>query len=301
MVTKKIKEIRGEVEKVEKEQTERGLSGVTSNTLNEWMSGQQAALANAQIGSKEYKELAANILDAQTLQNILMAAVKGGMDLSSVGEELFDQILDGKNIDDTTWQSLVEQINTELARLDLPPIVLDVETGDITQGAKDVKETWQDAAAAVQSVGQALQKIEDPSMKIAGLIGEAIANIALGFAQATAADSKMGVFGWIAAIAGGVGTMMSTISAIKSATAGSYASGGVVPGNNFSGDNVPVMVNSGETILTRAQSGIIANALQGGVSNLHLETYISGEDLRIAVSNANKRRGRGEYAYSKTK
>ena len=44
-------------------------------------------------------------------------------------------------------------------------------------------DSWEDAARAIQSVGGALQSIEDPGAKIAGLIGQAIANIALGFAQ----------------------------------------------------------------------------------------------------------------------
>jgi hypothetical protein len=178
---------------------------------------------------------------------------------------------------------------------------INIDTSKMTKGAKEVKEGWQDAARAVQSVGAALQQIEDPGVKVAGIIAESIANIALGFAQATASDSKLGVFGWIAAIAGGLGTMISTISAIKSATAGSYAEGGIIPGNNYN-DGLVANVSSGELILNRAQQNSIASQLSNnGIGNLQLEAYIDGEDIRLAVRNANRRRGRGEYVTSKTR
>ena len=149
-------------------------------------------------------------------------------------------------------------------------------------------------------MGNALQSIENPAVKIAGLIGEAIANIALGFAQATASDSKFGVFGWISAIAGGLATMTSTISAIKSATAGSYAYGGIVPGNNFSGDNNMIAVNSGELILTRAMQSNLASQLStNSLSNLNLTASLSGETITLALNANSRRRGRGEFATTK--
>ena len=157
-----------------------------------------------------------------------------------------------------------------------------------------------EAANAIGAVGNALQSIENPAVKIAGLIGEAIANIALGFAQATASDSKFGVFGWISAIAGGLATMTSTISAIKSATAGSYAYGGIVPGNNCSGDNNMIAVNSGELILTRAMQSNLASQLStNSLSNLNLTASLSGETITLALNANSRRRGRGEFATTK--
>ena len=89
---------------------------------------------------------------------------------------------------------------------------------DLVKSGKATAEAWREAAGAIGSVGNALSGLEDPSAKIVGTVGQAIAQIALGFAQASAADSKLGVFGWIAAVAGGLGTMLSTISAIHNAT-----------------------------------------------------------------------------------
>jgi hypothetical protein len=81
-------------------------------------------------------------------------------------------------------------------------------------------------------------------------------------------------------------------------------------GNHMSGDNLrlPVNggsdgfigVNDGEIILNKAQQGVLADALQGGgIGNLHLETVISGEDIRVVLKNNGRRTGRGEYITSR--
>lgn len=176
--------------------------------------------------------------------------------------------------------------------------------GDLVKSGKATAEAWREAASAIGSVGNALSGLEDPSAKIVGTVGQAIAQIALGFAQASAADSKLGVFGWIASVAGGLGTMLSTISAIHNATG--YANGGVVkydggggviPGNSFSGDNLRMIgVNSGEIIMNVAQGNNVANALlsrqQGG--SVDVQPWVDGERVFLGMSNSLQRKGKGE-------
>ena len=71
---------------------------------------------------------------------------------------------------------------------------------------------------------------------------------------------------------------------------------GVVPGNHFSGDNVPALLNSGEVVLNRAQQGAIAGALQGGGGQtVHVVGKLSGESLFLCAENWAKRTGRGEF------
>lgn len=221
--------------------------------------------------------------------------------------------------------SILKQLNDELEHAETPEayqnILADIKainqemenfkgnTGvtELNKGGKNADKSWRDASSAVQSVGSALQQIEDPGVKVAGIIGQAIANIALGFAQATTAAAAGGPFAWIAAIAGGLATMTSTIAAIHSATGFAnggvvqpsmkrYATGGLIEGTHYSGDMQLARVNAGETILTRAQAGNVVSQLNGsGLNNLNLTATISGEQIRLALNNNGRRTGRGEY------
>ncbi len=278
-----------------KEQMETGLSGVTQDSLSAWKGAQEKSLAKQQIGSEDYMATYANIIDTTTLSNLVSTAIKNGVKIDSNAiEGLWEQIIGGGNIPDDVWKSLVDTINTRMQELGLEPIKLNVDTGNVTQAGKRVNDSWRAAASAVQAVGSALQGIDSQGAKVAGIVGQAIANIALGFAQATAKDSKLGVFGWIAAIAGGLGTMLGTISAIKSATAGSYAQGGIVPGNDYN-DGLTANVSSGELILNKAQQDNIAGLLDQSKVNLHLSASFSAEQIRLVLDSNGRRTGRGEY------
>jgi hypothetical protein len=86
---------------------------------------------------------------------------------------------------------------------------------------------------------------------------------------------------------------------------GRAAGGLMIPGNSMSGDRLRlpvdgglgmIGVNSGELILNRAQQGNLASQLEGGgIGNLHLDTVISAEDIRLILNNNGRRTGRGEY------
>jgi hypothetical protein len=93
--------------------------------------------------------------------------------------------------------------------------------------------------------------------------------------------------------------MVGVISTIHSSTG--YANGGVVDGqftgNTYSSDQIPVMVNAGETILTRAQAGNIASQLSDNNRYTpRLMAEVSGEQIRLVLSNWNRRTGIGEMA-----
>ena len=166
----------------------------------------------------------------------------------------------------------------------------------LANAGEKAKESWGEALGAIGGLGSALSSIEDPAVKVLGIIAEAIATVALSFAQALSKDTKLGVFGWIAAAAAGTATMISTISAIKSSTAGSYAEGGIVPGNSFSGDRLTANVNSGELILNAAQQSVIASRLQSNnQQNMHLTATIKGTDIQLALNNTARQQGRGTY------
>jgi hypothetical protein len=169
---------------------------------------------------------------------------------------------------------------------------------DITKKGKDVNKAFSAAAQAVSSIGDAFNAIEDPSAKAAGMVMQAIASIALGFATASTNANTAGTgWGWLAWLAAGAAAMATTISTIHSLT--NLSEGGFVPGNSYSGDNIPgnggtVGLNSGELVLNRSQQNNLANALQGGPQGLNLRAVVSGEQIVLVANRSLKRRGKGE-------
>ena len=198
---------------------------------------------------------------------------------------------------DALLESLLPSLEDAQDYLDDHPLKLDVKS-DISKEGKKIQGSWKDAAAAVGDLGAAIQTIEDPTAKVAGIVLESIANVALGFANAlTMAKEAGGPWGWIAFAAAGTAAMISTISAIHSATG--YAQGGIVKGNSYSGDNIyggpDAMVNAGELVLTKAQQSSLAQSLTGnGGNNVRVHGVLRGKDIFIAAENWSKSVGKGE-------
>ena len=246
-----------------------------------------------EAGAAVREEYAAQLAEAKLRLDTLMGKNTGiAFDSDFAARQV--GIARGENTAQTTGLgsiSIAEQINE--ASKGLQGNALE-SLQKLIKGGNDAQKSWTNAAHAIGSVGSALAGIDSPAAKIMGIVAEAIANIALGFAMATAKDSKLGVFGWIAAIAGGLGTMMSTISAIHSATG--FAEGGMVQGNTYSGDQIPAMLNAGEVVLNRAQQGAIASQLSenGGGGGGYVPSSISGEQIFIAMNRYTRRTGKGE-------
>ena len=150
---------------------------------------------------------------------------------------------------------------------------------------------------AFGTMGNAMQMIDDPATKVAGLVMQAVANVASSFAQAL--SGARDPWTWMAAAIGGTATMISTIAAIKSATAGSYADGGMVRGGAFAGDAVPIMANAGEVVLNAAQQQNIAGQLQPRDMGSDRQPYLSGEMIFLGLNNHLRRSGRGEMMTSR--
>lgn len=149
------------------------------------------------------------------------------------------------------------------------------------------------AAQSAMNLGAALSGVEDPGLRAAGTVMSAIANIALGFAMASKqADTIGSGWGWIAWLAAGTAAMATTISTIHSLTG--YAHGGLVDGSSYSGDNVPIMANAGELVLTKAMQANLANQLEGGGMSGLGPSRISGEQIYIVLNRYLKRSGQGE-------
>jgi hypothetical protein len=176
------------------------------------------------------------------------------------------------------------------------PTELHLDTGyidNLVKKAKEMENAYKLAASAVSSIGDAFASIEDPSAKAAGMVMQAVASIALGFATASAQANTAGTgWGWLAWLAAGAAAMATTISTIHSLTG--FENGGEIKGNSYSGDNIPIMANAGEVVLTRAMAGNLASQLEGAATNVHVTGEVHGTKLVLVMNRALKVAGKGE-------
>ena len=189
--------------------------------------------------------------------------------------------------------SLQNNLDYVLEQIKIKPIVIPIET--VKKDVKDLQETAKTTASIVGTIGQAFNAIEDPAAKVAAVVAQAIANIALAYSDALAKDSssKFNIWSFLAASAASMVSMATAISQIHSATG--YAQGGMVKGNTYSGDQIPIMANAGEVVLTKAQQGNLASQLQGsGLQNIRLDAYVTGEQIRLVTRNTGRRTNSGE-------
>lgn len=211
------------------------------------------------------------------------------LEIQSPVEQWKDQIASLQEAISTAWST--EAITAYQDEIDALQKKIDKFTGK-TDGGNMAKD-WQSAANAIGQVGSAMQQIEDPAAKVMGIIAQAIATIALTFAKSM--EGTFTPWDWIAGAAAGTATMISTISAIKSATAGSYAEGGIIPGTHYSGDTQWAQVNAGELILNRSQQGNLASQLEGGAADGgYAPSHISGEQIYVVLNRYTRRTGKGE-------
>lgn len=185
-----------------------------------------------------------------------------------------------------------------------------------------LSEVWEDAmmtptekaqkkleetADTINSVGNAISATSelfsalgdvagDEDLQVAGIVAKAVATVALSFAQAlTTAKSWID---WLAFGVTGLTTMLSMISSIKQATAGSFAQGGIIGGSSYSGDKLLANVNSGEMILNSRQQRNLFNLLdtgtmpQRGGANVQVTGVVRGTDLLLVQKNTNKVRAK---------
>lgn len=192
----------------------------------------------------------------------------------------------------------MKAIEEELAK---NPIKLHIEIDE--EKIKNIKamaglqKTAKETAQIIGTIGQAFNSIEDPAARVAGIVAQAIANIALAYSDALAKDqtSKFNIWGFLAASAASLISMTTAISQVHSSTG--YAEGGIVKGNSYSGDNIPIMANAGEVVLTKAMTNNLAAGIQSqGMGGWQLKTRLAGTDLLLSVERTLQKQGYGKIA-----
>lgn len=146
--------------------------------------------------------------------------------------------------------------------------------------AKEVGSTMHAVTGALSSLFEAAagDSEEYEKFKKAMAIVDATISLATTIASATAASTAGEPYTMAIRIATNVAAVTaqfaSVIAAIKSATvpsAGSYATGGIVPGDSYTGDKMTANVNSREMILTLGQQSKLWDMIQSGAPSFGVD------------------------------
>jgi hypothetical protein len=223
------------------------------------------------------------------------------------------------------WQGLQDEINHLNVLIKELKGELKVEPYDFGADAKKrsddyYKETENKLSNPDKIIGPGLEKIVkqinlSQTKKEVNLTQE-VGNIASGLNSIMGGIENLGIeipegmkdvingLQGLISIVSGIATICAAIQTIQTAQMFKFWSGGgvvhaatglIVPGNNYSGDMVPSMINSGELILNRAQQGVIASQLENGNGGgMRVVGEIQGEKIVLVANRFLKRSGQGE-------
>ena len=317
----RLDEMMGKVEQAQ------GISITNQSGLNEQINMLQQQLSKADFGSTLYMTLSAHLTDMTTLQTLVGESLKLGLGTAmfdvadELGMDFWTRAMEG-GVENVDWQKILDKINEERKKRGLDQQSLDFESGTFSN--KDTKKSGLAQAdkmvSGLASVSSGLQQmgiqLPDGVTKLLGAaqglmtIIQAVNSVITLFSTTTATAQVTAETANTAAIGGLIaaveGLQMAMVA--KSFIPGLFANGGIVghaaggyfvPGNSYSGDNIPIMANAGEVVLNRAQTGVLAAALSEESAPATSTPYVSGEKIYLGMENYLKRIGRGEIVTSR--
>lgn len=254
-------------------------SGTASQSFAESM---QSAFAGDKGFGNEEKT-------SNLIQNIIKKGLENGVDMSDEGSKLMEMLFEGMDVPDDALQEFVDKVNDKLKKSKFK-IHIDPKTGELTQG-KEANITQE-----VSKIAGGLNQVIGGLNSLGIEIPKGIANVVNGIQSITT-------------ILGGIATTVMAIQTLATADFFKLFSGGgivhaasgfMVPGNNFSGDRVPALLNSGEVVLNKAQQGnLVSQLTENPMGGMGLETVITAEDIRVVLNNNGRRTGYGEYVQTR--
>ena len=332
-VTEKMNTLRGVAQKAP--EMAEGVSGLNQKAIATYQSMLQESMKGMEYGSTDLTQTLANSIDVTTLSNLLKTTLDQGLDItkmkfengSPVIESLGETILSDKNIDDKVWEDLSTIFSEQLKAKGGKGIKLNTATGAVSeeqqQAQVDYLQQMQKLNSGLSSINSGLQqigiKLPDGMQKMLTVM-QGVTSVIQGVQTVISVFSTSTQSANTAAVMANTGTITALTAAVVANTAAlsvnttanfiPFATGGivhaaggtVVPGNSFSGDNIPALLNSGEVVLTRAQAGVIADALGEGNGNQGTtpsRPYVSGEQIYLGLNNYLRRSGRGEIITSR--
>ena len=271
----------------------------TQNNLSAFIGRLNEQLSQAPLGTTLYQNLTAQLADANMLANLMQTAVKNGIDAAQFDPQtLFNKIFGenpGDYIKDEKWQEIRKKIEEIIGK----PITIDVNTGTVNvensngKSAEKGKNDYNKIVGSMSTITGALQQlgVEVPEgfsktlgiLQVISTITMAIQSLAAVTAT-TSALKAIPIIGWFLHNGGVVHA----------------ANGYSVPGNHYSNDMVPAMLNSGELVLNKVQQGNLASQLQDSGNNGNVGrsmATIESDQIRIVLQNGAQAKGMtlGEY------
>lgn len=204
------------------------------------------AIDESEVLSEEEKIEAMKALDEEYAESRKQQFAELAAEIKGYADQAVSVMQDAANLmlETVRYQSAAEQAELELK----------YRKGEMSEEEYNEKVTESKRKAAKEQY-----KIQ--MVQWAASILQATANVAEGVTKAIAQGGVAGIVtGGIVAAAGAV--QIASIIASKP-TPPSFATGGIVPGNSYSGDRVQANVNSGEMILNAAQQRSLWEAANG--------------------------------------
>lgn len=296
---------------------------LSTSAISSFISEIKKQIDTADFGSTLYNSLTNQLNTANGFNNLLQEGLKQGVDFSDLDlATLWQKITEGISSGelDGALIQMYERVNQ--ARLANGENALDYNpNGSLTENktegttgdqAKALQDNASKMVSGLQTVASGLQTmgIELPSgvtkfmniMQGAMSIIQGVQTVISVFASTTQTANTAASIANTAALAANTAALgvNSAFSLIPFANGGVVraANGFAVPGNSYSGDQVPALLNSGELVLNRAQQGNLASQLDdtANLRSMGLECTLKGEDIRIALNNNIRRKYRGELA-----
>ena len=232
--------------------------------------------------SEEYKKFSDLIL----LYQERVDAILGKTDEAAPGTEKWDSFISAMANTSTIVSNLSNAFNTLASESSSSLEEVSASMALMT------KNTATNSAAVAAAI---LQMVSTTLPAISAMIGSISVLAGVEATEKAVSTSKH----WIEAIAAVVaiaGTVASAIASAQKLGNMKFATGGIVPGNSYTGDRVVASVNSGEMILNKRQQNTLFRAINSGSivgsgMNNEVQFKISGTDLVGVLNNNTRKQG----------
>ena len=232
--------------------------------------------------SEEYKKFSDLIL----LYQERVDAILGKTDEAAPGTEKWDSFISAMANTSTIVSNLSNAFNTLASESSNSLEEVSASMALMT------KNTATNSAAVAAAI---LQMVSTTLPAISAMIGSISVLAGVEATEKAVSTSKH----WIEAIAAVVaiaGTVASAIASAQKLGNMKFATGGIVPGNSYTGDRVVASVNSGEMILNKRQQNTLFRAINSGSivgsgMNNEVQFKISGTDLVGVLNNNTRKQG----------